>query len=116
MDKIHLRNLKLNTIIGTFAEERKSKQELIVDITLFCELRNAGLSDKLNYTIDYFVLEKSIIDYANSAKCQLLESFAENIAKICLKNIRVVECIITVNKPNAPTFSNIFIEICRKNN
>ncbi len=114
MDKILLEKLKLSTIIGVFPEERQKKQELIVDITLFCELRKAGLSDDLNDTIDYFDLEKKIIKYANSAECQLLESFAENLSMICLENKNITKCIIKVNKPNAPTLSNINIEVTRK--
>ena len=84
MDKIIIRDLKIETIIGTFEWERKDKQDVILNIEISCELRKAGKSDKLGDTVDYKTLKKRIIKLVEKSKFFLIEKTAESVSELCL--------------------------------
>lgn len=101
MDKIHIRDLKLETIIGIFNWEREVKQEILINIELFCKLRKAGLSDDLNDTVDYKTLKQKIIKLVENSEYKLIEALAENIASLCLEDEKIEKVRIVVDKPSA---------------
>lgn len=114
MDKILIRNLKVETIIGTFKKERKEKQTLILNLELRCELRKAGLSDKLEDTVDYKAVENQIKSFVEESKFKLIESVAEKTAELCLKNPGVHSVKVTVDKLGALRFAeSVAVEIER---
>jgi len=45
MDIIRIHDLSLRAIIGIFPEERREKQDVIFNISLFVDLSKAGQSD-----------------------------------------------------------------------
>ncbi|MFA6567000.1 MAG: dihydroneopterin aldolase [Victivallales bacterium] len=114
MDKIIIRDLKIETIIGTFEWERKEKQDIILNIEISCELREAGKSDKIKDTIDYKVLKKRIIRLIEKSKFFLIEKTAESVAKLCLATPGVKSVKVTVDKPGALRYSrSVAVEIER---
>jgi len=42
MDKIFIRDLALRCIIGCFNEERRKKQDVLIQIEMHCDLRKVG--------------------------------------------------------------------------
>jgi len=42
LDKIHIRDLLQRCIIGIYDEERREKQDVVINITLHADLRKAG--------------------------------------------------------------------------
>ena len=42
LDRIHIRDLKINTIIGVRPEERKARQEILLNICLFTDHQFCG--------------------------------------------------------------------------
>lgn len=116
MDKIHIKDLALQCIIGTKPEERKQKQEIIINITLECDLVPAGRSDELEDTINYNTLKKEIVALIEGSEFFLLERLADRIAGLCLENDRVEAVTVMVNKPGALTEArSVAVEIYRKN-
>ncbi len=106
MDKIFIRNLKAETIIGTLPSERLEAQTVLINIELELNLAAAGKSDSLNDTVDYAALEKSVIEAVRKAKFYLLERLAGEVAAVCLRFSRIVRVIVTVDKPGALKYSN----------
>ena len=53
LDQIFLRDLLVRCIVGIFPEERREKQDVILNITLFADLRRACCSDAIQDTVDY---------------------------------------------------------------
>ena len=84
MDRILIRDLCTRCIIGVNAEERRDKQDIIINIVLWVDLRQAGRSDCLQDTIDYSALKKSMVALADSSAFYLVEALAERIAALCL--------------------------------
>ena len=61
MDRIFIRDLALRCIIGIFPEERREKQDIVINVAMGCDLRKAGRSDDLNDTVDYKAVKKAIL-------------------------------------------------------
>ncbi len=114
MDKITLKNLRVNCIVGTFPEERETKQTIIINIDLFCDLRKAGISDDLKDTVDYFEIEQEVVKFVEESNYFLLEAIAENIAKLCLSKNSILKTKIQIAKPAALEYADsAIIEIER---
>jgi dihydroneopterin aldolase/D-erythro-7,8-dihydroneopterin triphosphate epimerase len=114
MDRIFIRDLALRCIIGLYPEERKNKQDVIINIVLETELRAAGKSDNLNDTVDYKAIKLAILDFVENSSFNLIESLAEGIAAICLKDKRVQGATVTIDKPGALRFCrSVAVEVAR---
>ena len=114
MDKIYIRDLALRCIIGIYPEERREKQDVIINVEMHCDLRAAGKSDDLHDTVDYKSIKKAILKLVESSHFQLIEALAENIAAIALADSKVSEVVVTVDKPGALRFAkSSAVEITR---
>lgn len=115
LDKIRLKKLRVPCIIGIFEKERKHSQDLIIDITLFVDLRQACCSDNINDTVDYAVIEKQVVHFVGKSRFQLLEKLVDSIARICFDDLLVQQVIVRVEKPAAPVMTeSISVEINRR--
>jgi D-erythro-7,8-dihydroneopterin triphosphate epimerase len=114
MDRIYIRDLALRCIIGLYPEERKNKQDILINITMETDLRAAGKSDTLTDTVDYKAIKLAILDFVEKSSFNLIESLAEGIAVICLKDKRVQGVTVTIDKPGALRFArSVAVEITR---
>jgi dihydroneopterin aldolase/D-erythro-7,8-dihydroneopterin triphosphate epimerase len=117
MDRIHIRDLALRCIIGLYPEERTNKQDVIINVTMETDLSAAGKSDDLNDTVDYKAIKLNILDFVENSSFQLIESLAEGIAEICLKDAKVQSATVTIDKPGALRFcKSVAVEVTRKRN
>ena len=115
MDKIFIRELALRCIIGIYPEERREKQDIVINIEMHCDLRKAGRSDDLNDTVDYKAIKKSILALVEKSGFQLIESLAESISDIALTSDKVEQVIVTIDKPGALRFAkSSAVQITRK--
>ncbi|MBF0285162.1 MAG: dihydroneopterin aldolase [Magnetococcales bacterium] len=105
MDRIEIRGLRLRCVIGIEEWERKTQQEVRVDVSLTVDLRAAGTSDDLADTINYKTIAKGAQALAESSSFRLVEALAEAIAGLCLKDERVEEAEVSVRKPGALRFT-----------
>lgn len=98
MDKIYINNLELKTLVGVQPEERRRKQPLIVNIILTCNLRKPGITDRLEDTIDYKIIEDKVASAIINNEFYLIERVAEFAAEICLEDPNVRSVIVSVEK------------------
>ena len=114
MDKIFIRDLALRCIIGIYPEERREKQDIVINVEMHTDLRAAGRSDDLNDTVDYKAIKKAILKLVEESAFQLIESLAERIADIALSNEKVDAVVVTIDKPGALRFARASaVEITR---
>ena len=117
LDAIYIRDLHLRCIIGVFDDERKAKQDIIITIALYADLRTACTSDRIEDTVDYKSLKKQVIAMVEDSRFFLIESLAERIAAICLGTRAVKRVTVTVDKPGALRFArSVAVEITRERN
>ncbi len=101
MDKIFIKGLKINCIIGVLPHEREQEQDLIADLELEFPLREAALSGDLSKTIDYAKVADRVAAYAVKRQAELLESLAEELCALILKEFKPGTVTITLTKPAA---------------
>jgi len=99
--KIEIKNIKTETIIGVYEHEKTQKQPLFIDVTISYNSDKAAKTDDINYALDYFEITKSIIEYTEKSRFNLLETLAEELLNIIIANKRVKKSSITIRKPNA---------------
>lgn len=80
MDSIIVRDLRVKAHVGVTEEERSNAQLLVISVELYTDLRQAGMSDDLNDTVDYGRVTAEIEELVTSSETALLESLAEKIA------------------------------------
>jgi 7,8-dihydroneopterin aldolase/epimerase/oxygenase len=101
MDKIFLRALKTEAIIGIFDWERQVKQTVIVDIEISADIRKAALSDSIHDTLNYKRVAKRVLAFVEESKFHLVETLAEHVAMLILEDFGVAQVAISLSKPGA---------------
>jgi dihydroneopterin aldolase/D-erythro-7,8-dihydroneopterin triphosphate epimerase len=115
MDKIHLRELNLRCIIGIYPEERREKQDVVVNLMLEGPFSRAAKADNIEHTANYKTITKNIIRLVEKSDFFLIETLAEKIAELALNDRIVKRVTVTVDKPGALRFArSVAIEIVRK--
>ncbi len=113
-DRIHVRDLLLRTIIGVNPEERRERQDVIINLTLYTNVRQAGLSDDMKDTVNYRSVTKRIIEVVESSRFYLVEALATAIARTILTEFPVERVQVSVEKPGALRFArSVGVEIER---
>ncbi len=116
-DRVFIRDLAIRCIVGVDEEERREKQEVLIQITLQTDLRRAGRTDALEDAVDYRALKKRIIRLVEESRFRLIEALAESIAAECLRDGRVERVKVAVEKPGALRFARtVGVEIVRSHN
>ena len=114
MDKVTIKNILARGIIGIQDSERDKPQDILINIDLFTETRKTDAADDISECVDYSKVTKLVINHAETAKRFTVEALAEDIAQICLEDIRVLKTTIRVEKPGAVRFSqSVGVEIER---
>jgi FolB domain-containing protein len=113
-DRIEIRDLLLRGILGINAEERDKKQDILLNLTLFADLRKAGRSDDIADTANYRTITKRLIEHVEQVGRFTVEALAADIARLCLEDPRVARVRVRVEKPGALRFArSVGVEIER---
>jgi FolB domain-containing protein len=114
MDRIFIKDLTCRCIIGINPEERREKQDVIINIVLWADLRQAGASDDFKDAIDYRAVKKRVIAAVEKSEYMLVEALAQKIADECLADAGVRQVQVTLEKPAALRFArSVGVEIIR---
>ena len=101
MDTVYLRDLKVDCVIGIYDWERRVRQTLYIDIDLATDIRKAAVSDDIKDTLDYKAVSKRIQQFVGESGFQLVETLAEKLADIILKEFPVPWVRVRINKKGA---------------
>ena len=114
MDKVFIKDLEIETIIGIFGWEREVKQKVRISMEMSFDISKAGKSDEINDALDYKKIGKSVVNLVSKSSFFLVEKMAEEIAKLVLKNKNIAELRLRVEKPGALRGSkSVGVEILR---
>ncbi len=115
MDRILINDLLVRCIIGVNEDERREKQDVLINLAISADLEKAGRSDRFEDTIDYRAMKKRIMAMAENSQFYLVEALAEAVAGICLEHAAVREVRVRVEKPGALRFARtVGVEITRQ--
>lgn len=114
-DRIIIRDLRLRGIVGINDWEREKRQDIVVNLTLFGDLRSAGASDRIEDTLNYRSLTKDVIAHVEGSSHYLVERLATELARICVVDHGADRARVRVEKPAALRFSDsVGVEIERR--
>jgi FolB domain-containing protein len=106
LDQIHIKDLLVHAIIGINPDERVTKQDVLVNATLFFDTRAAGASDDMAASINYSTITKAMKAHIETSEPGLVERLVADLARICFEtDARISEVEITAEKPGAVTFT-----------
>jgi FolB domain-containing protein len=114
MDEVFIRDLSARGIIGLNDWEREKPQEILINITLYTDLREAGQSDDIAGSVNYRTIAKKAQAHAETAKRLTVEALAADLARLCLEDPLVQQVKVRVEKPGAVRFArSVGVEIVR---
>ena len=113
-DEIRIKDLALRCIVGTYPEERREKQDVVIQVRMQADLSAASRSDELADTVDYKAIKKRIVAAVEASSCKLIERLAGRVADICLEDSRVRSVEVEVEKPGALRFARAVSVVVRR--
>ena len=103
MDKIIMKGLIFHGYHGVLEEEKKLGQRFLVDAILYIDLKKAGKTDDLNYTVNYEEVYNMMEKVVRYEQYNLLEALAEKICEDILNSFDIVQKVdVKIKKPEAP--------------
>jgi len=115
MDQILIKNLLVRGIIGISDRERAQPQDILINLTLYTDIHQAGKSDDIRNSVNYRTVAKKIIAYVEHAARYTVEALATDITRLCLEEPGVVRARVRVEKPGAVRFAeSVGVEIERE--
>ena len=114
MDKLLIKDLRARCLLGISDEERREKQEVVINLALGAELHLPGRTDRFEDTIDSRALKKRVLEAVENSQFRLVEALAQAIADLCLEYPMVQQVTVEVEKPSALRFArSVAAEITR---
>ena len=114
MDRILIEDLSVRCIIGINDEERRERQDVVLNLALYADLEKAGKSDRFEDAVDYRSVKKRVFKMVEHSNFFLIEALAEAVAGLCLEQAGVQEVSVKVEKPAALRFArSVGVEITR---
>ncbi len=113
-DKILIEDLLLRCIIGANDDERRDKQDVLINLAMYTDVFRPGETDNIDDAINYRTIAKRVIQHVESSKFFLVEAMATSIARIILAEFPVERVKVKVQKIGAVRFSKtVGVEIER---
>lgn len=103
---ITITNLRLRTFIGFNKDERRKKQDVVLNIVIRHRLNNGVFDDQVEDALNYKYITKQIINYVEQGRFLLLEKMVSDVVGICSDNDAVLFAQVTADKPHALRFAD----------
>ncbi len=114
MDKVIIRDLRIEAIVGLYPWERVAQQVLLLDIELATDIAKAASHDDLQYTIDYSAVCEAVTHMIQQQEFHLIETLAEQVAGMLQEQFAVSGLRLAVYKQDVLTnVGRVGVEITR---
>jgi dihydroneopterin aldolase len=100
-DRVFLRELTTEAIIGIYDWERRVKQTIAIDLEFPCDVRRAAAADSIEATLNYKKVAKRILEFVGNSAFHLIETLAERTALMVLEEFKLEWVKLTLSKPGA---------------
>lgn len=106
LDKVFIRDLLVRGIVGINPDERKNRQDVLVNVTMWVDTRPAAASDDIADAANYKTVSKALIRHIEQGQPFLVERLAADLARICFETDGRIQAVeLTVEKPTALRFA-----------
>ncbi|NMB53652.1 MAG: dihydroneopterin aldolase [Leptolinea sp.] len=114
MDQILIKDLLARGVIGISEKERSQPQDILFNIVIYTDIRQAGRSDDVEKSVNYRTVAKQVLAHASTIGRFTVEALAEDVAHLILEDPKVTGVRVRVEKPGAVRFSrSVGVEIER---
>ncbi|HEY6893241.1 MAG TPA: dihydroneopterin aldolase [Rhodanobacteraceae bacterium] len=101
MDLVFIEDLRIDTVIGIYDWERRTRQTIALDIEMAFDNTRPAATDAIADTLDYKAVSKRLIAFVEGSSFQLVETLAERCAAILRDEFGVAWLRLKLSKPGA---------------
>jgi 7,8-dihydroneopterin aldolase/epimerase/oxygenase len=101
MNSVYIRGLRAQAVIGIHDWERLVRQPLVVDLEMVSDTARAAASDAIADALDYAAVSQQVIALVEGSQFQLLETLAQAIATMIMREFAVPWLRLRLGKPGA---------------
>lgn len=101
MDIVFIKDLRIETIIGIYEQERVNRQLVVIDLEMASDVGKAAATENIDDALDYHALSLRLQEFVGASSFQLVETLAEAIAALVLEEFSVGWLKLTLHKPDA---------------
>ena len=101
MDIVFIEDLRIDTVIGIYDWERRTRQTIALDIEMAFDNTKPAASDAIDDTLDYKAVSKRLIAFVEGSSFQLVETLAEKCAAILRDEFGVLWLRLKLSKLGA---------------
>lgn len=98
---VNIKNFKVYKKIGVYDWEQEIDREIIINLKIETDYTKSLFSDDLKDAIDYHQITEIIKNLINKKSYKLIESMANDILSEIMKDVRIKNCQIEVDKVGA---------------
>jgi dihydroneopterin aldolase len=100
-DRLFLRGLECECVIGFIDWERRVRQKVVMDLEFPVDCTRAAVSDAVAGAIDYKQVAKRALAFVGDSQFQLIETLAHRLALLLLAEFPLAWVRVTLSKPGA---------------
>ena len=101
MDLVFIEDLRIDTVIGIYDWERRTRQTIALDIEMGFDNTKPAASDAIDDALNYKAVSKRLIAFVESSSFQLVETLAERCTAILREEFGVAWVRLKLSKPGA---------------
>lgn len=101
LDIIFLRELRVDAVVGIYEWEKRIRQKVSIDLEMGADIRKAAASDAIEDTLNYKAVAKRVITFVEESRYDLIETMAEHIAELLLREFDMPWVRVSLSKPGA---------------
>jgi len=117
MDKVVIGELEFYGHCGITPEEQVTGQRFSLDLEIGCDVRRIAQKDELREAFDYAAISRRIIEIGGKEQFRLIETMAERLSQVILREFGVKELTLRLRKiapPIEPIMGYAAVEIRRE--
>lgn len=101
-DRLFLRGLRIDCLIGRAEWERMVQQTVLLDLELECDLRAVAAADDVAPgTVDTKALSKRLQAFVGTSTYRMIETLASEVCRLVLAEFPVSRVRLRLSKPGA---------------
>jgi 7,8-dihydroneopterin aldolase/epimerase/oxygenase len=114
MDRVRIHELRVPVLLGVRDWERHVRQVVVIDLELGLDTSRAAAEDRLELAVDYGAVARRVREHAESKHTKLIETLADQIAVLILREFRASTVRVRITKPRViPDAGGASVEIER---
>jgi len=106
VDMIEIEGLRLRCVLGVGADERRDRQDVVVDLAVGTDADPTVALDGLDSVWNYRTAAKAVIERVESSNCRTVERLAAEIARLLVVEHAAPFARVRVRKPGALRFAD----------